>query len=393
MTERIYYRDAYAAEFSARVISRSPDGKRIKLDRSAFYPTSGGQQFDTGVLNETRVIDVIDEEDNIIHLLSAPLAADEVIGRLDWPRRYDHMQQHTGQHVLSAVFEDRFGYGTASVHFGVESSSIDLETQQLSREQVLETEARANAIVQENRPVVVSFENAATALGLRKPPPREGELRVITIDGVDRSACGGTHVRSTGEVGPVLLRKQDRMHGNVRIEFLCGGRALKQARADYEALARAAAALGTSAGELPDRATALQTDLRAAERTRRKLGEELAVFRANREYRKAQADARNVRWIIERLATGSLDDLRALAHAATALQRAAFIGVVLNPPQLLFATSEDTGIDAGKALKAALATAGGRGGGSARIAQGTVPPDAIDTAIATLAGGMPPITG
>ncbi len=386
MTERLYYHDAYATEFHARVISRSADGLRVSLDRTAFYPTSGGQQFDVGLLNDTPVVDVVDEGVNVTHVLSRAIPDDDVFGRVDWTRRFDHMQQHTGQHVLSAVFEDSFGYRTASVHFGAESSSIDLETPELSRNQMLEAEAGANAIVSTGRAVTISFENAGTALGLRKPPPFDGELRVVTIDEVDRSACGGTHVSATGEIGPILIRKQERMHGNARIEFLCGNRALRSARADYELLARAALAIGVAPEELPERAATLLADLREAERTRKKLSEELAVFRAREKYQKTQPDAEGMRWIVERLPTGSLDDLRALAHAIASLPRAAFVGVIQNPPQVLFATSEDTGIDAGKVLKSAMTPAGGRGGGSTRVAQGSPPAAALESVVSGLGG-------
>ena len=384
MTERIYYKDPYATEFSARVLNMSEDGLRVTLDRSAFYPTSGGQQFDTGLLNKCRVVDVVDEDDAVVHVLSDKLDSDTVQGQVDWVRRFDHMQQHTGQHVLSAVFEDLFGFRTASVHFGDDYSSIDLETDSLSRKQILETEARANAIVAENHPVAITFENGSTVTGLRKPPPREGELRIITIENVDRSACGGTHVRATGEIGAIVLRKQDRMHGNVRIEFLCGNRALRQARDDYETLSRAAAAIGVAPNELSDRVVVIAAELRDSERGRKKLAEDLAKYRAVEAHQKVQPDSKGIRWIVERTDSGSLDDLRAFAHALGALERAAFIGVIQNPPQLLFAASQDSGIDAGQSLKTALTTAGGRGGGSPRVAQGSVAVDQIENVVAQL---------
>lgn len=381
MTDRLYYRDAYLTEFSARVQSRSPDGLRVVLDRTAFYPTSGGQQHDTGMLNNVRVTDVIDEIENIVHVLEAPLDGDAISGRVDWERRHDHMQQHTGQHLLSAVFEDLFGFRTASVHFGAVSSSIDLETAALTRAQTLDAEARANAAVMENRAVTVSFEDAATAANLRKPPERDGEVRIVTIAGIDRSACGGTHLRSTAEIGPVLLRRQDRMHGNVRIDFLCGQRALGEARADFEVLAATSASFGVASGEVATRAARLVGELRESERLNRQLVAELAEFRVARLYSDARPDAQGRRWIIEILDSGSLDDLRPVAQAAMTLGRAAFIGVVREPAQLMLASSEDSGINAGSVLKAALSELGGRGGGSARLAQGSIAADALDQLI------------
>jgi alanyl-tRNA synthetase len=170
---------------------------------------------------------------------------------IDWSRRFDHMQQHTGQHVLSAVFEEWFGLHTVSFHLGAESSSIDLEGGAMDPGAVLEAERRANDIVFENRPVAVGFQHAAEVQGLRKPTDREGTLRIVSIEALDRNACGGTHVRATGEVGPILLRKLERVRQTVRVEFLCGGRAVRRARADYEALSKTAQLFSAPLDEVP----------------------------------------------------------------------------------------------------------------------------------------------
>ena len=192
MTERLYYTDSYIREFEARVVARSDEGRRIYLDRTAFYPTSGGQPFDTGWLGGVEVLDVVDENDRVAHLLASPLGAERVRGEIDWTRRFDHMQQHTGQHLLSAVIEELFGHPTVSVHFGRDSSTLDLGADAFTAAQVEVAEERANAVAVENRPVEVSFEDASTAAGLRKSSAREGTLRIVTIRDLDRSACGGT---------------------------------------------------------------------------------------------------------------------------------------------------------------------------------------------------------
>ncbi|MEO6878436.1 MAG: alanyl-tRNA editing protein, partial [Gemmatimonadaceae bacterium] len=212
MTDRLYYTDAYRTSFSAEIVDRSEDGLRVYLNATAFYPTSGGQLHDLGTLGGVAVVDVVDEDDRIAHVLASPLgAAGSVHGEIDRARRLDHMQQHTGQHLLSAVFEDLFGYSTVSVHFGPDYSTLDLSAESVTRAQLLAAEARANAVVGENRPVAVTFEDAATAAGLRKASDRQGMLRVVSIDAVDRSACGGTHVRSTAEIGPVLVRSTEKI--------------------------------------------------------------------------------------------------------------------------------------------------------------------------------------
>ena len=208
MTNRLYYTDAYRTEFTANVIDRSQDGRRIYLDETAFYPTSGGQPHDVGTLGGIHVIDVIDEDDRIAHVLESPLAPTPapLHGMIDWSRRFDHMQQHTGQHLLSAVFEDLFGSKTISVHFGEDYSTLDVDAELVTRDEMIAAEQRANEIVAEARPVHMTFEDATAATDLRKPSDRPGTLRVVTIDRLDRSACGGTHVRNTAEIGAVLLR-------------------------------------------------------------------------------------------------------------------------------------------------------------------------------------------
>ncbi|MGI8743300.1 MAG: alanyl-tRNA editing protein [Bryobacteraceae bacterium] len=206
MTNRLYYYDSYLTDFQAQVVDSSTDRKRIYLDRTAFYPTSGGQPFDLGKLGGVPVTEILDEDDRIAHLLSAPLEDTEAACQVDWIRRFDHMQQHTGQHLLSAVFLELLNAPTVSFHLGADSATIDLGCPALDSEQIRKIEDRANQVVFENRPVTISFEDQAQYLGLRKPSERPGELRVISIQDLDRSACGGTHVRATGEIGPILLR-------------------------------------------------------------------------------------------------------------------------------------------------------------------------------------------
>ena len=222
MTERLYYHDSYLRDFTAHVVAVSSDGATAYLDRTAFYPTSGGQPFDTGFIAGIAVLDVADEGERIAHRLAAPLSARDVDCSIDWKRRFDHMQQHTGQHLVSAVFEELLGLRTVSFHLGQEISTIDLEAASIESRGVRHVESRANQIVCENRPVIVQFEEAAEARGLRKPSEREGTLRIVSIEGLDRSACGGTHVHATGEIGAILIRKLEKVRQTMRVEFLCG---------------------------------------------------------------------------------------------------------------------------------------------------------------------------
>jgi alanyl-tRNA synthetase len=372
MTERLYYSDAYLTSFDAKV--ESVDGVRVRLSRTAFYPTSGGQQFDTGTLGGLRVADVLDEDAGIIHLLEAApqfRAGDIVRGQVDWARRFDHMQQHTGQHLLSAIFEDLLGARTTSVHFGVESATLDVDAEAVSRNDAIRVESRVNQVAAENRPVIVAFEDAATAAGLRKASDRSGQIRIVSIDGIDRSACGGTHVRTTGEIGAVLVRRLEKYKKLTRVEFLCGARAVARARVDYDALSGMALNLSAGIGDLPALVTSQTEALRALESERNKLGEALAGYRARELYDATPAGSDGVRRVVHR--AGRVDELRVLASAVCALPKAAFIGTCDSPATIVLATSEDSGIDSGAALKAALAAHGGRGGGNPRVAQGTAP--------------------
>ncbi|HEX6809348.1 MAG TPA: DHHA1 domain-containing protein [Gemmatimonadaceae bacterium] len=387
MTTRLYYSDSYLTEFDARVVERAEDGRRVYLERTAFYPTSGGQPHDMGTLGGAAVHDVIDEGERIAHVLDAPITNDTVTGRIDWPRRFDHMQQHTGQHLLSAVVADLFGWATVSVHFGADESTLDVDVPTVSPDQVARAEGRANEIVFENRPVTVSYEDAAQASGLRKQSAREGTLRIVSIADLDRSACGGTHVRATGEIGPILIGKVDKVRQSARLEFVCGMRSVGRARADHDALARLAQSLSAAPNEVADLVARQSTRLKDAESRLRALETELAARIARERYDTVQADDAGVRRVVERRAAGSLDALRPLALATASLPRAVFVGAVDSPAALLVAASDDSGFDAGRAIKAALADAGGRGGGSPRLAQGTLPSrEALDRALASIGG-------
>ena len=388
MTLRLYYTDAYLRDFDAAIVDRSDGGRRIYLDRTAFYPTSGGQPFDTGLLGGMEVLDVVDEDDRVVHVLARPLGGGpRVSGEVNWERRFDHMQQHTGQHLLSAVLHDLLGHETISVHFGSDASTLDLNTIALDHDRVVEVEVRANALVAENRPVEVSFEDAASAPGLRKAPPREGTIRIVTIRDLDRSACGGTHVRATGEIGPILITRSERVKKNVRLEFLCGGRAVRRARDDLDLLTRLAGQLSAAPRELPALVEAQRAGLKQAAATQRELEDQLAAFRARDLYPTAAPDASGVRWIVVE-EQGPIERMRPLAQAIAGMNRVVFVGWTAQPPALIVAASADSGCDAGATLRSALERAGGRGGGNARFGQGTAPSaSALEQAIAGIVAG------
>jgi len=389
MTERLYYHDSRLLEFDAIAVEHAGDDRRVVLDRTAFYPTSGGQPHDTGLLGGAQVIDVIDEDDRIVHVMDAAVRLGPVHGAVDGFRRRDHAEQHTAQHVVSALAADRLGWETVSVHFGPEHSSIEFATPAVSGEQLGALEQSANTIIGECRDVSIGFEDATLAerTGLRKPSGRTGAIRVITIAGLDRSACGGTHLSRTSEIGTVLLLGVEKIRGRVRVAFLAGGRVLAHAKANAALLSAVARDMSCAVGELEALVPARQLEFKALRERLTKFEEELAGSRLRALFHATAPDPDGVRRIVHRATDESAAMLRAMAAAAGPLDRLMFVAIAPSPPTIYFATSADTGIDAGGRLKPALASVGGRGGGSARVAQGTAPtPSALDDVAAALLG-------
>jgi alanyl-tRNA synthetase len=373
-TTRLYYDDAVLADFSATVTATTDGGRVVYLDRSAFYPTSGGQPHDLGTLADVAIVDVVDEEERVAHHLAEPLdlaAGSMVVGQVDMARRVDHMQQHTGQHLLSALLADEYGCPTVSVHFGADYSTVDVAGTALTPDQLSAIEVRANTLALGNHAVTVSYEEAATATGLRKASDRAGLLRIVTIEGLDRSACGGTHVGRTGEIGAILLRRLERTRGNTRIEFLCGYRAVQRARLDAELLARSARPLSAAPSDLPELVEQQSVRLTELERDRKRWQQELARYEAQALWQSAAVDRTGIRRV-RVTAVGPVKESEPLAQQLIALGPCTVLVTHLDSGGALLATSADSGLEAGPLLRTALQAVGGRGGGSPRVAQGAV---------------------
>jgi len=232
-TKRLYFDDPYRTEFAARIIDRENYKGRpaVVLDQTCFYPESGGQPADHGYLNDIVVLDVQEHEGRIMHMLEEELSDEKITGRIDWTTRFDHMQQHAGQHVLSQCFFERLQGETRSFHLGQEVSTLEIGIQNITEAEKEKIEYRANQIVFANKEIksyFVSEENIGR-VPLRRPPKISGQIRVIEVDGFDYSACGGTHPNFTGEIGLIKILKWERIRNNVRFEFVCGHRA----RQDY----------------------------------------------------------------------------------------------------------------------------------------------------------------
>jgi alanyl-tRNA synthetase len=397
MTDRLYYHDSFLHDFDAQVLEVGPAGSSrhaVVLDRTAFYPSSGGQVHDTGWIvpiadaadsrqpeSKLRVSEVVETEDgHIVHYIEAekaPAKGTRVHGAIDPARRRDHMQQHSGQHVLSAAFLRLFHIPTVSFHMGEEYSSIDLDARMLTQAQMMEAEKLANEIIWENRPVDIRFATAEEAreLGLRKVPPVDkGKLRLIDIQDFDLTACGGTHVESTGQIGSILLRKLEKVKQGWRVEFVCGERAMVVARRDYSVLTEAAGLFSTQIGELPQQIRKSLEEARALRKSREALLEEVAELEAKQLL--AQTAEINGRKIVVRLFTDrDVVFVKRLAQKLTRLESnvVALLGSTFGQASLVYAQSPGQPFDMAALMREVLSQHGGRGGGSKDLAQGGLP--------------------
>ncbi|HUV97848.1 MAG TPA: DHHA1 domain-containing protein [Acidobacteriaceae bacterium] len=417
MTERLYSTDSFLTNFDAVVtdiqeVSRASGQSlwRVALDRSAFYPTGGGQPYDTGTLIATsrsgaeltaEIVDV--EEDDlgeVWHHTAKPLIAGTAVrGSIDAARRLDHMQQHSGQHLLSAAFIEICGARTVSFHLGETSSTIDLDVDNLTTATLEKVEERANQIIAEDRPVTVSVvprahaETLLAAGELRKLPPRQGDLRIITIADFDRNACGGTHVRSTGQIGGLHLRGLEKVKQGLRVEFVCGLRAACTARNDFNRLTEAARQLSVGFEEVPQAIQRLQADAKQAAKHTLKLTNELAQYQAAELIAQTPIEA-GLRMIQLQLTAANQVDasyakMLASKIAAQAKQTVAILGWKpedsASPATVVLSRSADLAFDCGTVLRTTLATHSGRGGGSKDMAQGSVPLEKLQTVLDELA--------
>jgi alanyl-tRNA synthetase len=376
MTQRLYYNDSYRSAFDGAVVSCDPRDDRFEvvLDQTAFYPTSGGQPFDTGTLGDAQVVDVVDRDDGAVgHIIDRAVAVGTTVhGAIAWPRRFDHMQQHTGQHVLSAAFDRLLAVRTESFHLGTASATIDL-AREVTRPQMTAVVQEANRIVWEDRPVVVRFASPeeARALPLRKESVRTGPLRLVEIEDFDLSACGGTHVARTGAIGMIAVASWEKFRSGTRVEFLCGGRALARFGEWRDALAATTQRLSVAPADLAAAVEKLQFESKSLQKTIRLQQEQLAGHEAQGLVARAEtADQRQI--LVDAVDGWDAAGLKALATAATA--RAPSLAVALfsrtSPPVVVISVGRDAGVDAAAVLKTLTARFGGKGGGKPELAQG-----------------------
>jgi alanyl-tRNA synthetase len=379
-TRRLYYDDAMLRSFEAQVLGCEPVVAEQKpawgviLDQTAFYPTSGGQPNDAGKLGESRVVDVRDEKGEIIHVVDRPVPRGPASGCLDWARRFDHMQQHTGQHLLSAVLQERFGLPTVSFHLGSLVSTIDVRGREPSAEILEGAERVANGVIFGDRPVTVRYGTAdeLAEIGVRKQVQREGTLRAIEIEGIDLQPCGGTHVSTTGQIGLLLVQRCSRIRQDWRVEFVCGGRAERSARADRVTLRRVAELLKCSDEDA----------VKSVERLTIERDSQFKILRATTG-RLAEAEARLV---LQETAVGE-NGLKVVARvlegvepaylaqfAAQIAKTECAVALLVRREcgHLAFAQHPSAGNDMSALLKQVLEKVGGKGGGTRDFARGSL---------------------
>jgi alanyl-tRNA synthetase len=374
VTERLYYTDPYITEFVAEIVrAEAYEGRpAVVLDRTAFYPTSGGQPFDTGRLGDVPVVEVVDREDGtILHVVERDLASGPIRGQIDWARRFEHMQQHTGQHVLSAAFDRIAGVRTDSFHLGAAASTIDL-ARSVSAAEIDRAEDEANRIVWDDRPVSIRFADAeeAAKLPLRKEPARTGRLRLIDVENFDISACGGTHVARTGAIGTIAVSGSERVRGGTRVEFLCGVRALRGYRSLRLAVASSVRLLSTLPADLPAGIERMQTEARDTKRQLKELQAKLASFEAASLAGRAEPHD-GARVVIAALEGWDANGLKTIASLISANPgHAAILFGVPSPSAVAVARAEDAALDCAAILKSLTGRFGGKGGGRPDLAQG-----------------------
>jgi alanyl-tRNA synthetase len=393
MTQKLYHDDAYQQEFQAQVLEKVTVDNRVGLilDKTCFYPTSGGQPHDQGTLNDIPVSDVFEQEDDgaIVHVVGGEVEGPDlspstslrinkgetVHGQIDWERRFDHMQQHTGQHILSQAFLRLLDAKTVGFHLGAEASTIDVDKAPLEAAQLDKVEKLANTVVFADRPVRTYFvkQDRMGDLTLRKQPRVTGPIRIVEIEGFDLSPCGGTHVKAAGEVGPVAITKGERRGSETRVEFLCGGRALTDYHRQRRIVSELANRFSVGDWELLEAVNRLAEE---AKRHRKELNaaqNQLLDYEATKLWAEA-SECGGLRIVRAILSEGDGESLKGLAQRLAKMEACvAFLGLKGDRALLAFARSADLPYDMSALLKGACQILGGGGGGRPDMAQGGGP--------------------
>lgn len=389
MNDRLYYQDPYQDTFTANIVKRGmeADGTHyVVLDQTAFYPTGGGQPCDRGDLSGIPVIDVEEVEGEVRHRLASALPEErtQVEGRIDWPRRFDHMQQHAGQHILSAAFLEVAGAQTVAFHLGAERITIDVRLDELTASLSDQVETLANQIILENRPIIAQFVDGEelARYPLKKQPTVTENIRLVIIPEFDYNPCGGTHPARTGEVGWIKILGWERHRGNIRVEFVCGWRAMRDYRNKQAALREAARLLGTGEADVTGQIHRL---LEERDMLRQSLAEKERLL-LEEEVRQELAKAASLgefRLIQKVYRDRSIQQLQQFAHQVNAQSADVILLLAASAEklQLVFARGAEVPVAINQVLKETLPLIAGKGGGNPSLAQGggqpLLPPEEV----------------
>jgi len=379
LTERLYYQDSYLKEFKARLIKkvRIDDQPAVVLDRTVFYPTSGGQPYDIGVIQDVSVVEVVEEGKEIIHILKKELKREinsEVIGKIDWERRFDHMQQHLGQHILSGALIKTCDLETVSFHLGEEVCTLDVIKEELTEKEVKKAEECANEIIFENRPVKCYFvegEEELKRLYLRKMPERKGKTRIVEVEDFDLSACGGTHCRTSGEVGLIKVIRWEKKGEKIRLEFICGQRAWKDYSWKHELVKNISHRLTVKDSELDEVIERMLEERKEIKKELKDFKEKLQAYEALDLLHNEVTIKDNIKVINKLFEDKTVDEVRRLANKIITLEECVLLfGIKRERASLLLARSETLNYDMNRLIEETCKFINGKGGGTPNFAQG-----------------------
>ncbi|MFS0634341.1 DHHA1 domain-containing protein [Mesobacillus foraminis] len=376
-TEKLYYQSQYIQDFKTSILKQGKDekGTYAVLEQTAFYPTGGGQPHDTGTLNGVRVMNVEETDGEIRHYLESPLQEQEVYrGEIDWDRRFDHMQQHAGQHILSAAFEEAFGYKTVSFHLGNKICTIDLEVQRLTDEETIQAEKLANTIILENRPIEAKWvsESELSNYNLRKKLSVTDHIRLVIIPDFDYNGCGGTHPSSTGQVSSIKILDWEKQKKNIRVQFVCGSRVIKQLHEKQQVLQGLTAILNAPQDKMEEAASRVLQQARELEKTVEELKGRLIEHEAGSLLNQAETiDGR--RTIQAHFEDRPVTELQQMARTIAAAASDTLVLIINETPeklQIICAKGNDLAFNMNQLLKKVLPAINGKGGGNDSFAQG-----------------------
>lgn len=377
LEQKLYYTDAYKQDFTTKVIKQDYDkdgNLYVILNETAFYPTGGGQPHDTGTLNGIAVLGVEEVDEEIRHFIAEQLHTEEVEGKINWERRFDHMQQHAAQHILSAAFWDYFNIPTIGFHLGKETVTIDLETENLHAETVEKAVQIANKIVFENHPILIKWMNLeeAKTLPLRKEPTMTETIRVVIIENFDYNGCGGTHPKRTGEVGPIQVLGWQRNKGSIRLTFIAGWRTLKLMGQQQQIMKDVSKQLNSSEADIPAKVAQLLTSQKENEKAMQTMTEKLLYTEANELLQQPTKIHAGI--LISKVFTNrSMQEIAKLSAIITEQQEHAITYFVIENEdklQCILACGKTVTLDMNTILKEALPTIEGKGGGNKKSARG-----------------------